>query len=414
MRIRLKRYPFTFRLLALMSPLVTFQASAAQITASAPPSTAIESLHLVGTLIGESSALAAPGTSAGLYDVFRPAGPQSARLAKQIDSLLARAAAYQQAAGNLSSAEGALVNVDFSDPAFAEILRSASKYSQYLKAGVSAQPPPEIQSTVRKARLRLMDNPVGLGIEGAALMPVALAMEAGSAYHTGAKPSEIRLLFRTYARWIDRMRSESNGSIPFARRRAEMSHDRLLAGASQSHLGKRLGVSNLLLAGNQEPIRIADPCVLINSNSVAWDLDARGAVVPPADTHPLITPQFTKNLMVGKTSIQLTNDISGARLVLFFHDPGADHPAPYYFARPPLGNYCYIGRSQSVLSTEAAFAAANNLPGVKEDEEARARIRAAIDNANAARLTIALSADALEVTRELEEMMGFLERTDVQ
>jgi len=356
-------------------------------------------------------------SSNGLYRVPSRAATAAPAVAAQMGAVLTAVTEAQAKATQLTGGESEYLKLRFHAAEFGTLIDTADQYRRQLGGEATPLDLAAIRRAVGNERVRLVDSAQGIGPEAAALLPLALAAEFGAATRLETDRAAMRAALAPYEDWIARIRSARNGSILDHRQIAEASHDGSLSEVAQTHLGRRLGLSNFLLAGNQAAGRTADPCVLLNKNWVTHpNLDERGAITPtPAQSTWIRSPELTPNVMLGHSRIAVRDDHSlGARLIQFQPSRGPGHYlAPHYIFWPGVGNeYCYVGRSEVALEPAQALAVAAELPGVKDDAEVRPRIVAAVNQANAARVQIAICGKALQLLEDVEARIAYHRRIE--
>ncbi len=330
-----------------------------------------------------------------------------------MEMVLAAIADADAKASALAESDRPYLRLRFPEDGTKAVAQAAQRYADFLGGGAEQTALPPIRDAIVMARRALVSKPEGIGLEAAILVPLAFAAEFGAAVQLGSNNEELRTLIGEYRHWTGRMRSQINGAIPFRRQVAETAHDGQLSAVAQSHLGRRLGLSNFLMHGNQAESRIADPCVIIAKNVLSFDYDARGGITIPQPTPPGIPSSYTPNVLVGYSEIKVRdNSQFGVRLIRFSPGSGGNYAASNHFLLFPqiAGDYCYIARSEVELSTERAFAKGNELDGMKEDKANRAKIIVAVNNANACRIEIALSGRALGMVGNFSAILDFYER----
>jgi hypothetical protein len=376
--------------------------------------TPIDALRASGEVIAHSATLSVGGGSGLFYatsTVARPNGP----LPAQVGALIAAVVAAQSRFTQVPEVEKQYVSVRFNEATFRPVLEGVERFRRLL-LGENVGPIDEIRLAVSQYRALLMQTPEGLGPEAASLLPAALSAEIGAGRLGGASLDAARQALGHYRQWIERMRSAQAGAIGFRRQAAEMAHDGGLSAVAQSHLGRRLGIEKFLLAGDQSEGKTADSCVIISRNIVTWQsgMDARGAVQITPEISQRVPGPLTPNVIVGNSRIDARDDSDlGVRLIRFRPGGMRVYEYPNYLFWPGIANqYCYIGRSETVLEPDAARERARALPGVKDDIEARARITDAVKTANAARVEIALCGQALALLEAVEGKIEWLHAND--
>ncbi len=256
----------------------------------------------------------------------------------------------------------------------------------------------------------------GKGLPAAILLTLAFAAEFGAARRLANDRETLRTLLDDYRVWTDAMRSMADGSIPLRRIAATASHDNELSALTESPYGKRLGIGTYLIQGAQTEKRIADPCVIFYSRYMENPAQTRGGLTVP-DDHRLNffwNPTFVPWVLVGYSRIKARDNAQfGVRLIEF--SPGEGKPIPTSGIigglRPPIGGeFCYAISSRGVGTSGQAIAQADDHPSLKEDRKDRASIIAAVKNANACRIEIALSGRAIAMLGRFDDMREFLER----
>lgn len=347
------------------------------------------------------------GGSAGLRQLGSTSEAGRYTVAAQLKTLLDAIASAQARAAALTDSRPYL-QLRF-PAATAGITAATTRYVEYIGAGTDQAALAPIRDQIAVERRALSALPEGKGIEAAILVPLAFAAEYGAALRTITDKEALRAIREQYRLWITSMRDMTDGTIPFRRLAAEVSHDGQLNATAGSHFGRRLGIGNFVLGGTQAEKKIGDPCVIIATQYLSFSPDGRGGVTRPQTSSVAIWTNFTPNVLVGFSDIKVRdNELLGVRLIRFHPGSGMNYALSFGFVfHPGIGDeYCYVAKSNSELSSAAAFTRAETLDGFKEDRANRTKIIAAINNANACRIEIALSGRALTM---LEAFAGILE-----
>jgi hypothetical protein len=335
-------------------------------------------------------------------------------VAGELQVLLAAIAEAQLKAAQLSAEEAAYLPAQFRSDVFGSVLDSVDQYRRRLSGETAPLDLSEIRRRLAEQRVALASHPLGISPEAAALLPLILAAELGAASRLESDRATVLATLEPYNLWIARMRTGDPGTIAFRQQFAEGAHDGNLKLAMESHLGRRMGLSNFLLAGNQKDGRVSDPCVVFANRVVTYDDydDVRGAVVMSQKASDGVRdhPSYYPAVLVAHSRIAVRSDSAlDIRLIEFVTDPIQMYRPSSPFGWPSLkDNYCYIARSETALSKEAAINAAGELEMVQDDKAARARIAAAVNKANGARVQIALCAQALRLLYETDATMRYL------
>jgi hypothetical protein len=362
---------------------------------AARPQTAVEAFEGVRVAIMRSSDF----TTGGLRGASSINPSVINGLYSWFPSVLGLVTETQVQADQLPAAERAVLSIAYARDDFDPLIAALARYPLQPVIGADPAALTQVREAVSVERDRLMESPAGLGPEAATLLPLALAVEYGATVRLGAAASERRGVLADYERWIRRMRSNRPGSFSSRRQAAEQSHDGQLRALKDASFGNRLGLSNFLIEGDQSERRTADYCVIFSKDIVrGWNLDTAGAVTLTSRQADMVWTNFTSNVVFGRAKISVKDNVTfGVRMIRY--EPGrvgmfAENEA--FLFHPGLdGEYCYIGRSNSVIPPSQVLTRAEEIPGVKTDLETRTAIIAAVRNANARRIEIALSGNAL-------------------
>ncbi|MEW5683953.1 MAG: hypothetical protein AB1942_03435 [Pseudomonadota bacterium] len=351
-------------------------------------------------------------SGAGLFVVPATSAGFTRRVDEQMGSILAAIAAAQATVAALSESERGALRVNFDAAISRGIVETAELYRRRITGRDASLDLSRIRAAAEAHRESLAGSPAGLGPEGAVVLTLALAVEFGAAWRLESSLHQKRAPLDHYDQWARRMRTANPGSILFRLGSAEAAHDGQLRTVAETHLGRRLGLSNFLLAGDQKSSTTFDPCVLLGRSGL--DNDRRVIVATPEHSRAIILDNAgTPNILIRFSDIQrYTDEKLGVHFISY--RPGGvakNIPAPRDDNGLSIANkYCYVGKALTVLSSEQANAVADRLEGVKEDAAARARIIAAVRNANAARAAIVACGRAMALLSEVDRVISYHRR----
>ncbi len=357
--------------------------------------------------IEANAAFAAALTEAGtLLDNFNYSGLGDST---NLIGLITRA---QALATSLPESERSYLRLRFYDHTD-QVLQVARDYLGYQNGSANPVALAAIRDAMATARRDMSSRPDGRGLPAAILMIIAFSTEFGATRRMSNERAPLRALLDDYRVWAESMRNMQDGAIPFRRVVAAQQHDAGIIALAGTHFGSRLVITDFTISGSQEEHKIADPCVIVANSNVTFPFDHRAGVQMPQQTSSFIFSSFTPNVLLGFSDIKSRDDSRfGVRLIRFHPGAGANYSLSGYFLFHPDigGEYCYILRSNSELSTERAFAKAEEHPSFQEDRRARTAIIDAIKNANACRIEIALSGRAIGMLGQFDGVRGFYER----
>lgn len=352
------------------------------------------------------------GGSGGLRQLANSTASGRQALASQLTKLLDAVAAAQGSAATLPESERPYLRLRFPEET-RHIAQAARNFADYLASGTDPAALAPIKSAAGQARRDLSGRAEGKGITAAILMALAFAAEYGAAIRLTNDPEALRALLEEYRLWSDAMRTQADSAIPFRRLVAEQAHDQQLTAFGSTPYGRRVEVANFLIEGSQAEKRIADPCVIVATYSITFPFDNRAGVSFPSEGPNGVFTSFTPNVIVGFSRIRTRDDDRfGAKLIQFSPGSGFNYALSNHFLFHPgvRGEYCYVVRSNSELSTQQAISRAGEHPSLKEDRDVRTNMIAAVKNANACRIEIALSGRVLGMLRDFDSVREFYER----
>lgn len=333
----------------------------------------------------------------------------------EISTLIANVTTAQTLAASLAETETPYLRLHWPEQT-ARVLQLARNYVASLGGPSNPGALCAIRDGMIVARQDLSAQADGKGVPAAILLTLAFAAEFGAARRLTNDRETLRALLDDYRVWTDAMRNMADGSIPFRRVAATTSHNSELSALAESPYGKRLGIGTYLIEGAQIENRIADPCVIFYSRYLENPAQTRGGFTVP-DDHRLNhfwNPTLVPWVLVGYSRIKARDNAQfGVRLIEF--SPGEGKPIPTSGIigglRPPIGGeFCYAISSRGVGTSGQAIAQADDHPSLKEDRKDRSSIIAAIKNANACRIEIALCGRALGMLGRFDRVREFFER----
>ena len=260
---------------------------------------------------------------------------------------------------------------------------------------------------IAELRGQLSAREEGRGLASSVLGMLAFGVEFGVARRIGTEKSRIRGLLDDYRLWADSMRTQQAGAIPFRQTAAARSHDDGLLALAETHYGSRLGLVNFAIGRSQSELRVADPCLIVARNVLSFSFDRRSGTRLPSNPRAIFS-ELTPNVFVGFSKIEVRDDERfGARIIKFDPGSGGNYSLSNHFLFHPGvdSEYCYVIRSNTELSIAQIRARAEENPSYREDRETRASVVAAIKNANACRIEIALSGRALAMLSQFDGLI---------
>ncbi|WP_298095976.1 hypothetical protein [Brevundimonas sp.] len=315
---------------------------------------------------------------------------------------------------NLAESERPYFRLRFPEQA-AQVLKIARDYLAYVGEPADFPALIAIRDAMAGVRRELSAQADGRGIPAAILLTIAFTVEFGATRRLAGQRELLRAVLDDYRVWSDTMRTMLDGAIPFRRKVAAEDHDIQLSALRNTPYGERLGLANYTIEGSQTEKRIADPCVIFYTQYLSIPAQYRaGFYVSEYQSNIFWNPTFVSWILLGFSRIR-TRDSErfGVRMIEFSSGESRAIRTSEVIGglhSSIRGEFCYPISSHGIGTPAQAISQANDHPNVKSDLESRTSIIAAIHNANACRIEIALSGRAMGMLERFDGVREFFER----